>query len=390
MEQGIAESPYISLISHPVNETYEFFGPFLNPQTKHESIFSPVQFGCFTGLLLIAFSNEKLLNRYTHLLHYSNLREFCFVALCFLIWMLFMPLTLSIFGGFYAFKVMEESKLKKSKPNFKGILNGEDVVWACEDVFSKSIINVVAYVGAPSDSNEHFSKTLLSSIKDRIFTELMAKNPYPKLFYRRRKSESGYFYWTDEKDLTVDDYVRLTELTTGENVLEEDVFKREMSGILDKPLPDENSALWECLVGQQMIKVGGQFKYPVILQCFPKRCELIFLFILKIIFRVHHSVGDGVALLRLLLETVSDKENYSFVVGNPLLSRCQENASEKLNRIAVNVITFVKLPSVLFSHLFLKAVDENRIHPKKLSGSKVMLAYDTCLVLIMFSLLQQP
>jgi hypothetical protein len=106
---------------------------------------------------------------------------------------------------------------------------------------------------------------------------------------------------------------------------------------------------------------------------------------LKIIFRVHHSVGDGVALLRLLLETVSDKENYSFVVGNPLLSRFEENASEILNRIVVNVITFVKLPSVLFSHLFLKAVDENRIHPKKLSGSKVKFAYVTCLVLLTFS-----
>jgi hypothetical protein len=268
MEQEIIESPYIPLISHPVNETNEFFGPFLNPQTKHEPIFSPVQFGCFTGLLLIAFSNEKLLNRYTHLLNYSNLREFCFVALCFSIWMLFMPLTLTIFGGFYAFKVMEESKLKKSKSNFKGILNGEDCVWACDGVFSKSIINVVAYVGAPSDLNGKFANTLLSSIKDRIFTELMAKNPYPKLFYRRRKSESGYFYWTDENDLTVDDYVRLTELTAQENILEEDVFKREMSGILDKPLPDKNSALWECLVGQQMIKVGDHFKYPVMLQSF--------------------------------------------------------------------------------------------------------------------------
>lgn len=74
--------------------------------------------------------------------------------------------------------------------------------------------------------------------------------------------------------------------------------------------------------------------------------------------------------MRLLLEAVADKEYFN-VLLNPLLSRFSENFTEKMLRYAVNLITFVKLPSVLFSHGVMKAVDANQIHPEKLCGKMV-------------------
>jgi hypothetical protein len=86
---------------------------------------------------------------------------------------------------------------------------------------------------------------------------------------------------------------------------------------------------------------------------------------------VHHSVGDGVALLRLLLESLADKDDIDEVEDKPLLSRYREKFSEKMLRYAVNLIAFFKMPSVLFSQSVLKEIDNNHIHPEKLSGKKV-------------------
>lgn len=86
---------------------------------------------------------------------------------------------------------------------------------------------------------------------------------------------------------------------------------------------------------------------------------------------MHHSVGDGVALLRLFLESLADKEDIDIVEDNPLLSQIGESFSERMFRYAVNLCTFIKMPSVLFSHTVMKAIDDNPIHPEKLSGKKV-------------------
>lgn len=91
-------------------------------------------------------------------------------------------------------------------------------------------------------------------------------------------------------------------------------------------------------------------------------------FFTQVIFRVHHSVGDGVALLRLLLETLADKEN--FASGNPLMSPMSENFTETIMRLAKYLITFVKTPSALLT-MALRKIDVNQIHPETLSGNKV-------------------
>lgn len=266
----IFESTDVNSIEQSKNDSTKFLGPSFplrTNDTKLDSMLSPAQFGCLVGLLLILFSNyqidkDKCMNRLWFFLRSSSVREFAFVTTCFLVWLLFLPLILLVVGIFRLHKKIDEYKLRKDK-QFKGSLNGEDIVWACEDALSKSIINVLAYVRAPSESQESFPQNLLQSIQDRIQTKLMKTNRFPKMFYRRRKSDSGYFYWTDGNSLTINDYVRFSGKKDKQGVINEEDFKEEMSEISNETLPADNTALWECLVGQQMVQVGNDLKFPV-------------------------------------------------------------------------------------------------------------------------------
>jgi hypothetical protein len=78
-----------------------------------------------------------------------------------------------------------------------------------------------------------------------------------------------------------------------------------------------------------------------------------------------------VALLRLLLESLADKDDVDMVEDDPSLSHFGEIFSERMLRYAVNLIAFLKMPSVLFSLSVMKAIDQNQIHPEKLTGKKV-------------------
>lgn len=251
------------------NYSNEFFGPnFLRSNDANETLLSPAQFGCLTGLLIILFSNyqidkQKCFNRLRFALSSPSLQEFFLITFCFIVSLFFMPSTILCFGSFIVYKRLDGRHLRSNKSsNFKGFLNGEDVVWACEDV-SKSIINILAFVRAPVEDDETLPSNLLQSIRDRISTKLMLTKRFPKMFYRRRKSDCGYFYWTDENPLTINDYVRLSEHRDGEKVQSETDFKRRMSVISNEPLPAENTALWECLIGQSAVQVGEDLKYPV-------------------------------------------------------------------------------------------------------------------------------
>lgn len=265
------KSPALGFFDQARNYSNELFGPNLlrSNDSSNETFLSPAQFGCLTGLLIILFSNyhidkEKCFNRLWFVLSSPSFGEFFLIALSFIISILFMPSTILCFACFILYKMIDGRQLRNNKSvNFKGFLNGEDIVWACEDEMSKSIINILAFVRAPLNGDESLPLNLLKSIRDRISEKLMITNQFPKMFYRRRKSNCGYFYWTDENPLTINDYVRLSEIRSEAKVQSEAEFKRRMSVISNEPLPAENSALWECLIEQCAVKVGSDLKYPV-------------------------------------------------------------------------------------------------------------------------------
>lgn len=133
---------------------------------------------------------------------------------------------------------------------------------------------------------------------------------------------------------------------------------------------------------------------------------------LQILFRIHHSLGDGVALLRLFLETIADREPpkkdlWSHCVrvrqelrkyldqsmiqsqferkvsiwrslfsfdgkGNQKLTKRLKNVLRSFGR---KIIIFVTSPASIVYQGFFKKIDENILHQKQLSGEKVSLVF---------------
>lgn len=253
----------LKLIECVKNHSSGFLGPQYPKSGNSKAFLSKSQFGWITAFILFAvlLKKDKTLNRIKKTMGSRQFRDGILMSLCFLLFLVFSPLVLVVVIGFWMFKKIDEFKLRKiQNSNFKDFLNGVDTVWACEDDFSKSIINVLAFV---KSSEANTPQNVLQSLRDRVSTAILSKNRFPKIFYRRVRSDFGYFYWTDENILMINDYIRFASCDSA-GVLKEDTFRKQMSRISNLPLPDDNSALWECLVGQQVVLCGDDLKLPVI------------------------------------------------------------------------------------------------------------------------------
>jgi hypothetical protein len=252
------------------NYSDDFYGPMRSNDSKSDFV-NPLSFA-FTliGLILVLctnchFDKEKVWNQLFFLLKSPALKEFCYVLSCLCASLIFLPFTLLIGVTFKIYREYVRYHLLKDKSlKFVDFMTGEDTVWVCENDKSKSIINVLAFVKSKSSEvNENLPRELLQSIRARIFTKLVLIKRFPKLFYRKQRDESGYFYWTSDNTLSINNYVRYLEKFNDSKIMSDDEMKRQMSEICNNALPGNNSALWECLISQQPIQIGDDIKYPV-------------------------------------------------------------------------------------------------------------------------------
>lgn len=250
------------------NYSNEFYGPLKRSnETKHDE-YILLHIAGAIGILIVIFTNfnfdkEKLRNKVLFVIKSPALKDFLYVTICFLMSLIFVPILLLCTLSFVIYRKFVQKSLASSKSSsFKGFLSGEDSFWVCEDDVSKSVINVLAYVKGSQELDGKLHERLLESIRNRIYTKLMLTNQFPKMFYQRKRDESGYFYWTDENQLTINDYVRLTS-QSDQDFMTEDDLKDLMSDICNEPLPASHSALWECLISKQAVQFEDGVKYPV-------------------------------------------------------------------------------------------------------------------------------
>lgn len=85
--------------------------------------------------------------------------------------------------------------------------------------------------------------------------------------------------------------VRVLEGCSEGEEMTEDELRKRISVISSTPLPELHSAGWEVLLGPQLTRRPGQTMLHTAL-----------------IFRVHHSMGDGPALCHILLSAVADPQ----------------------------------------------------------------------------------
>lgn len=82
-------------------------------------------------------------------------------------------------------------------------------MWALEDDFAKSVINIMALVEIDGEDNGTDSAAnILLALRKRLSLRFLGEyKPFPKLFYKRCK-EHGYSFWTNENECTIEDYIR--------------------------------------------------------------------------------------------------------------------------------------------------------------------------------------
>lgn len=179
--------------------------------------------------------------------------------------------------------------------------------------------------------------------------------PYPKIFYKRCFF-AGYFYWEEPNNPKIEEYVReLPKIPNQETITKEELdhFLAQMS---NEQMNDNIS--WEVSVGIQRLDVKRP-QYPLIL-------------------RLHHTLGDGYALLQLLLEAISDESpNFDTDMIRKYNSGVKgiSNPCCTLWAFMGRIWQCLYIPMLLFSQGVRKP-DQNILHTnQELSGRKVVAWY---------------
>lgn len=99
---------------------------------------------------------------------------------------------------------------RKYGNHFKGFFEGPDAFWALEDDISRSVNNVMALVDVTDCVRLHQdpAKVVLNALRKTATERVLSKsNEFPKLLYKRC-IKHGFPFWTDENNLSVNDYIR--------------------------------------------------------------------------------------------------------------------------------------------------------------------------------------
>ncbi|XP_011169477.1 uncharacterized protein LOC105202586 isoform X1 [Solenopsis invicta] len=247
--------------------------------------------------------SEKLnLNKNTG----RNLRELLGTACI----VLFVPLIVITLIFLYIYRRSVGIVLRiQLKNKFAGLLKGTDYVWAVEDTVSLSVINILMILEkAAENSNAGFLKDFSNLVNDRIVSKA-ADTTLEKLFYLRRQ-KFGYYFWERSEKINLEDRIRWLNNCAGANCDGscEDVFsesfRKTLENVYNRSLPNDHMAGWEILIGRRCLKSRSVEEGCLSSEeCFNTNTRKI-----PILFRIHHSMGDGVALLGLLLKTIAEEE----------------------------------------------------------------------------------
>ncbi|XP_022904378.2 uncharacterized protein [Onthophagus taurus] len=256
-----------------------------------------------------------------------------------------------------AYKKVVSIYLKsKYKDDFGEMLEGIDNLWAIETKQSRHIINALMYIEY-NDSKE--------SIMARIYEVFKEKLVYQ--FTCVRKRELGYYFRLLNR-IKPEDLISKWNLSD-EELSNKDAFEDALRKISNQPMPINDTACFQLLASMVPITFSpscnnnnGNSKkvYPIML-------------------RIHHSVGDGVALLSFLLKNVSDEK---INVEEEIVKRIMKNNTKppkknNLSSYVTKVIDTIKKISNLNVYYFapIEKRDQNCLHGPSLSGKQILTSY---------------
>ncbi|XP_039283628.1 uncharacterized protein LOC111055404 isoform X2 [Nilaparvata lugens] len=196
-------------------------------------------------------------------------------------------------------------KVKCKKGTFAGLMKGNDAFWAVEEDASRSVINILAladfsFIVEASRKGEEPLNTVQELIEERL---LSSPCRFPKLLCYRRQA-MGYFFWERQPSIDVQDHVRWMDYPRDQpdQLVSEKVLKSFVSSQVNSPLPAYHASGWEILISRYPLRVDKISDDPLDAMESGNRFDNKY----PVLFRVHHSLGDGVALIRLLLDALAD------------------------------------------------------------------------------------
>ncbi|XP_011700885.1 PREDICTED: uncharacterized protein LOC105457747 [Wasmannia auropunctata] len=209
----------------------------------------------------------------------------------------------------YIYRRLVEFALRiQLRDKFAGLLEGMDCIWAIEDAVSPCIINTLMILEkAPQDSNANFLESLRILMNERIVSKA-AGTTFEKMFYLRSQ-KFGYYFWERSETVNLKDRIRWLECVNAncdgscENICSES-FRKTLESVCTKPLPNDGRAAWEILVGRRCPRSRSHEKdYLCPDESFNTDTRKI-----PVLIRIHHSLGDGVALLGLWFKAIVEED----------------------------------------------------------------------------------
>ncbi|KAK0080581.1 hypothetical protein PV325_013730 [Microctonus aethiopoides] len=283
---------------------------------------NPIRLGIFTGLFLAWLAEIQIIPiKFDYSIEVITQRFF-FALFNFSCFILLVPIIVPLLICFFIYRRVIHIILKISMgKKYAGLLEGTDCVWAVEDSTSLSVINVLAVLEIAENSSKiNLVEDFRNLVKDRLISL-----DFDKLFWLKEK-KYGYYYWRKCDWIDLKEHVRWLDDDYDHkncngtcNDISERCLKNIIARTCNKPLPKNHSACWEILIPKKCPK-----SYTV------DNCKLKKNF--PLLFRVHHALGDGVALLRLLLEVIADSKNTIDYLNKRQLSlSINQERSIKLN-----------------------------------------------------------
>lgn len=232
-----------------------------------------------------------------------------------IICLVFGPLIALFLSIFFVYRHIINTLLKmKLRDKYRGLLEGTDCVWAIEDKSTLSVLNILAVLEL---DYFNYEKNFLIDFRNLIKQRLLSSNNYEKFLWQRKK-KYGYYYWK-KIEINFNDHIKWLDENHEKNCdgncsdIYGEYLRRIIAEKCNEPLPINNSSCWEIFVGKNCHELSADFRENEFLN--HKKCRKIGV---PLLFRIHHTVGDGVALLRLLLEAIADT-NKSKVTENEII-----------------------------------------------------------------------
>lgn len=220
----------------------------------------------------------------------------------------FAPLIVIILIFFYIYRRLVEIVLKiQFNTKFAGLLEGTDSVWAVENNVSRSIINILLILENNAQStNVNFLENFRNLINNRIISK--TGTSLEKFLYCRAK-KFGYYFWKRSEEVNLKDKIRWLECEDANcdgscEDISSEAFRRNFGNVCNRPLPDDNTATWEILIGKRCERSRSRVEED---RLSPEDHLNTKLYNIPIIFRIHHALGDGLSLQQVVLKAISEE-----------------------------------------------------------------------------------